>query len=65
MTAHKDRKPREPKPKAEDQDRGVRCPSCRCGHHEVYTTRKALGGIRRVRICRFCGRQFSTYERTR
>jgi len=47
-----------------EQERGVRCPKCHCGHVPVLYTRKvANGGIRRRRECRACGRRFTTYER--
>lgn len=54
-----------------DDDRGISCPSCGCRHcpeskHEVAQT-FPLGprkSVRRIRVCRHCGRRFSTYERT-
>lgn len=46
-----------------DEPRGVRCPDCGCGHLPVWQTRPLPGGrVRRVRICRNCGRRVSTTE---
>lgn len=47
----------------EQEQRGVRCPDCGCGHAPVYYTRQATGGVtRRSRECRHCGRRFITSE---
>ena len=47
----------------EHEDRGIRCPSCGCGHCPVLFTRPApLERTRRRRQCRHCGEQFNTYE---
>lgn len=42
---------------------GIRCPSCHCRHCPVGYTRQRKDGVRRVRVCRHCGRRFSTFER--
>ena len=41
---------------------GIRCPSCGCPEHRIYYTRQKADYILRVRVCRHCGRKFSTYE---
>lgn len=46
-----------------DPPKGVRCPSCGCGHAPVYKTRERLSQVMRIRVCRHCGRQFVTRER--
>ena len=44
---------------------GVRCPSCNCADTRVdYTRHRAARTNMRKRICRACGREFTTYERT-
>ena len=53
-----------------NDNRGIECPSCGCKHcpdskTEVERT-VSLGvnrSIRRVRVCRHCGRRFLTAER--
>lgn len=56
-------KPIEPKRPVKD-DRGIRCPTCGCGHWRVIYTRAAWGGrLVRRRECRSCGRRISTMER--
>lgn len=44
------------------EERGVRCPSCDCPHSSVVRTSRLLGKIRRRRLCRHCGRHFTTAE---
>ncbi len=42
----------------------MKCPYC--GNHKtqvIDTTHDARGGIRRRRVCKDCGRRFSSYER--
>lgn len=40
------------------------CPRCGCRHLPVYSTKHYVGKfIRRVRICRNCGKRISTTER--
>ena len=47
-----------------EQQRGLRCPKCGCGHFRVIYTRRAWGGkVVRNRECRHCGRRVITYER--
>lgn len=54
-----------PSPKPEEQ-RGLRCPACGCGHLRVVYTRRAWGGrITRRRECRSCGRRMLTTEQVR
>jgi len=46
-----------------DGVRGIRCPSCGCGHFRVVYTRRAWGGrVIRRRECRHCGRRVTTSE---
>jgi hypothetical protein len=47
--------PREPPP-------GLECRGCGCHHFEVLYTRPRLGGIMRVRQCRYCGKRLVTRE---
>lgn len=43
--------------------RGLECPRCGCAHFRVLYTRRAVGGrLLRRRVCRHCGRRFTTYE---
>lgn len=45
--------------------RGIRCPTCGCGHLRVIYTRRAWGErVIRRRECRHCGRRVSTVEAT-
>lgn len=47
-----------------NDDRGLRCLQCGCGHFHVVYTRKAIGGkLVRRRECRHCGRRVTTWER--
>jgi len=49
---------------AEDVPKGLVCRTCGCGHFRVLYTRRALGGrVLRRRICRYCERRVTTYER--
>lgn len=41
---------------------GLTCPYCKAGKSRVAETRRAEGGIRRLRLCLQCGKSFSTYE---
>ena len=41
---------------------GVKCPACGCGHAPVWYTRNKKHHIFRVRVCRHCGRKFTTRE---
>ncbi len=51
------------KPRDED-DRGLRCRKCGCGHFRVIYTRRAWGGkLVRRRECRHCGNRVTTSER--
>jgi transcriptional regulator NrdR family protein len=51
------------KPRDED-DRGLRCRHCGCGHFRVIYTRPAWGGkLVRRRECRHCGNRVTTSER--
>lgn len=53
---------RQPEPK--EEQRGLCCRGCGCGHFRVIYTRKATGGkIRRRRECRHCGRRLTTTEK--
>lgn len=48
----------------EAEDKGLRCPTCHCRDLRVYRTVRLRGDrIRRVRICRHCGRRMVTTER--
>ena len=46
-------------------DVGVRCPYCRADDDRVVDSRPAEDGyaIRRRRLCKRCGRRYTTYER--
>lgn len=44
-------------------DTGIRCPNCNCPRSTVYNTLPTYGNRRRrIRICRNCGKRFSTFE---
>jgi hypothetical protein len=53
----------EMKHKQEDPGRGIECPKCGCHHFLVWYTRPLVGQIKRVRVCRHCGRKLITFER--
>jgi len=42
---------------------GIKCPDCHCRDFRVYDTTPKGGAIRRVRVCRHCGREVVTWER--
>lgn len=42
--------------------KGIRCAACGCPETRVAWTRKASGGIKRVRVCAHCGGRFPTFE---
>lgn len=45
---------------------GLVCPTCGCRHIPVAGTYRLSDGVtRRYRVCRHCGRRFSTHESTR
>ena len=46
-----------------NEKKGLACPNCGCRHLEVYYTRDGLQIIKRVRICRHCGRRIPTQEK--
>ena len=47
-----------------EEQRGILCPKCGCGHFHVLYTRRAWGGrIVRRRECRHCGKRVTTSER--
>lgn len=49
---------------SEEEDRGIRCRECGCGHFRVVYTRPAWGGkLVRRRECRHCGQRITTWER--
>lgn len=51
------------KPKTkEDDDSGVRCPSCKSKFSIVIYRREMKKGFQRRRECVHCGRRFSTFE---
>ena len=43
--------------------RGLECRHCGCKDLRVIYTRQRIGGLRRKRQCRNCGRQMWTMER--
>ena len=43
-------------------EKGVECPKCGCKDLRVFSTRKELRRIKRVRVCRCCGAKIRTYE---
>jgi len=43
---------------------GLPCPTC-SGNSQVIDSRLSGNEIRRRRVCLFCGRRFTTYERWR
>lgn len=48
---------------APKEARGLKCPTCGCGHFRVlYTRSKPKGKLLRRRECRHCGRRITTYE---
>ncbi len=51
-----------PEDDAEEQ-LGLECPKCGCCDFRAYYTRRQAKGIRRVKICRHCGRRITTTER--
>ncbi len=58
--------PRQPAPRPPDPNeppRGLVCRNCGCQHFRTIDTRPVpVGKIRRVRLCRFCGRRLVTRE---
>lgn len=42
--------------------KGIRCPNCHCRDWRVGYTRPSENRIRRVRICRNCGKKLITFE---
>lgn len=46
---------------------GIVCPKCGClqfgDGRNVRNTRRFVGGVRRYRVCRACGKVFTTTER--
>ena len=48
---------------AENNARGIECPSCGCRHLYVLYTRHRATAIVRVRLCRNCQRRVVTHER--
>jgi len=47
-----------------EQEKGLRCRECGCRDLRVYYTRKLTDGrIRRVRVCRHCGKKLTSPER--
>lgn len=53
-----------PDQKPREDDRGLRCRHCGCGHFRVIYTRRAWGGkLVRRRECRNCGYRLTTWER--
>ena len=45
------------------EDSGIRCPKCNCPRSSVYKTMQTYGNRRRrIRICRNCGKRYSTFE---
>lgn len=52
-----------PTEKPAQDDRGIRCPACGCGHWRVvYTRVRACHRVVRGRMCRHCGRRITTVE---
>jgi len=47
-----------------DSEGGLRCRNCGCADFRVLWTYQTKDGIRRRRRCRYCGREFTTVERT-
>lgn len=42
----------------------MKCPACQSNDtHVIDTTREPNGGVRRRRVCKACGKRFSTIER--
>ena len=47
-----------------EEQRGLRCPKCGCGHFRVIYTCASWGGrIIRRRECRYCDKRVTTTER--
>lgn len=48
----------------DQEDRGLRCRHCGCGHFRViYTRRRSGNKLVRRRECRHCGQHITTWER--
>lgn len=46
------------------QQQGIKCPDCHCRHFwKVYDTTPKGIALKRVRVCRNCGREVTTWER--
>lgn len=52
-----------PRPEGEAAQKGLACPACGGLRWMTYKTRPAIGGLRRIRICKDCFRRIITYER--
>ena len=61
MTA-RERKKWPPDPEPGEPVRGMCCPSCGCVQSEVTHTRQQIGKTLRYRVCRYCGRHYTTWE---
>lgn len=46
-----------------DAQRGIECPRCGCRDLRVYNTRRVGRVVRRIRVCRHCGRRVITTEK--
>ncbi|WP_425280360.1 hypothetical protein [Pseudaminobacter salicylatoxidans] len=42
---------------------GLFCPSCQADDLRTLQTRPTAGGVRRRRVCEYCGHRFTTIER--
>ncbi len=56
-------KTKDPGPPTADPPVGIRCRRCGCRHHEVISTDKKNGKIKRTRRCRHCGKTQRTTEK--
>lgn len=49
----------------QDEPQGVFCPTCGCERHRVIWVRDLREGRRRrLRECEYCGRRFTTIEKS-
>jgi transcriptional regulator NrdR family protein len=47
----------------EVREKGLKCPDCGFREWKVYDTTPEENEIRRIRVCKRCGRDLITYER--
>ena len=50
-------------PVNDEKPKGLMCPGCGCAEFSVNKTRRIKGGIRRRKVCAYCGKYVWTTER--